>query len=380
MLTHANYLAQAQVLGEMFPITPEDRYFSIIPSNHAIDFMCGYFLSLQFGAAVVHQRTLRPEFIAATMKTYGISHMAVVPLLLKAIEGRIREKLAGLPSWKRLIFSLLKGINAFLTRKRPNPRLSRTLLTSIHEPFGGKIRLLFAGGAFVDPSTAQFLYDLGIPVLIGYGLTEAGTVLTVNDGNPYRSDSVGKPIRSVSLEIRDPNAAGVGEVWVKGPTVMKGYLDDPELTAETIVGGWLRTGDLGTLDPDGHLTLVGRVKNMIVTEGGKNVYPEDVEVAFNDLAGAYEHSVYAANYIWPTKTLTGERLILVLRPKDPGNVDALIPPIRERNGKLADYKRLSGYVIWEREFPRTASLKLKRDLLAKELRESLDRSIALREI
>ena len=270
MLTHANYLAQAQVLGEMFPITPSDRYFSIIPSNHAIDFMCGYFLSLQFGAAVIHQRTLRPEFIASTMKTYGVSHMAVVPLLLSALEQRIRERLKGLPMWKRAIFGELKSLNALLTRRTPYPKLSRFLLRGVHEPFGGKIQLLFAGGAFVDPKMVQFLYNLGIPVVVGYGLTEAGTVLTVNDLKPYRSDTVGKPIRSIELQLRDKNEAGIGEVWAKGPTVMKGYLDDPDMTEETIVDGWLRTGDLGILDKMGHLKLVGRAKNMIVTPGGKN--------------------------------------------------------------------------------------------------------------
>jgi long-chain acyl-CoA synthetase len=306
--------------------------------------------------------------------------MAVVPMLLKAIESRIREKIAALPPWKRMVFSGIKALNAFLTSRTPNPGLSRALLHRIHEPFGGKIRLLFAGGAFVDPNTAQFLYDLGIPIVIGYGLTEAGTVLTVNDLKPYRSDTVGKPIRSIQLEIRDRNQSGVGEIWVKGPTVMQGYLDDPEMTAETIVNGWLRTGDLGTVDARGHVKLVGRAKNMIVTEGGKNVYPEDVEVAFNDLDGAYEHSVYAANYVWPTQTLTGERLILVVRPKNPAALDSLLSPIRERNGRLADYKRLSGYVLWEKEFPRTASLKLKRDVLAKELRETLDRSRAVQEL
>lgn len=380
MLTHANYLAQAQVLGEMFPITPTDRYFSIIPSNHAIDFMCGYFLSLQFGAAVVHQRTLRPEFISSTMKTYGITHMAVVPMLLKAIENRIRERVVSQPFWKRAIFSALKAINALWTRETPSPAFSRRILKSIHEPFGGKIKLLFAGGAFVDPQSAQFLYDLGLPIVIGYGLTEAGTVLTVNDLKPYRSDTVGKPIRNVELEIRDKNNAGIGEVWVKGPTVMKGYLDDPGLTQETIVDGWLRTGDLGTQEKGGHVKLVGRVKNMIVTEGGKNIYPEDVEVAFNDIDGAYEHSIYAANYLWPTSTLRNERLILVVRPKDPQNVDALLHPIRDRNGRLADFKRVSGYVLWDKEFPRTASLKLKRDLLAQELREKLDRQEAVKEL
>ena len=151
----------------------------------------------------------------------------------------------------------------------------------------------------------------------------------------------------------------------------------PELTREAIVDGWLRTGDLGLLDAAGHLKLVGRARNMIVTEGGKNVYPEDIEAAFAGLDDCEEFSVFAANYLWPTGKLTDEQLLIVVRPK-PGSsdeqVDALIGELRARNRRLADYKRLAGYLLWEREFPRTASQKLKRDPLARDLRAQLDRA------
>ena len=125
-------------------------------------------------------------------------------------------------------------------------RCRSTLLKPIHDKFGGKLRLIFAGGAFVERENAEYFYRLGLPVVIGYGLTEAGTVLTVNDLKPFRADSVGAPVEGTELEVRDANDEGVGEVWVRGPTVMKGYLDAPELTAEALVDGWLRTGDLGT--------------------------------------------------------------------------------------------------------------------------------------
>src|SRR5438477_12834788 len=125
------------------------------------------------------------------------------------------------------------------------------------------------------------LYDLGIPVANGYGLTEAGTALTLNDFKPFRPDTVGKPLPGVELRILKPDSEGIGEVAVHSKTVMSHYLDDPELTAETIVNGWLRTGALGRFDGSGPLQLFGRKKNMIVTAGGKNIYPEDIENAFD---------------------------------------------------------------------------------------------------
>ena len=252
--------------------------------------------------------------------------------------------------------------------------MSRLLLKPIHDEFGGKLRLIFAGGAFIDPNTARFFYDLGFPVVIGYGLTEASTVVTVNDLEPFRPDTVGKPVPGVEVEIRDKNEHGVGEVFVRGRTVMRGYLDAPELTREALVDGWLRTGDLGLVDAAGHLKLVGRAKNMIVTEGGKNIYPEDIESNFENLPDCEEFCVFAADYIWPSGKLTGEQLVIVVRPEDGEEAsDALVAELRKRNRRLADFKRLSGYVVMTEEFPATASLKIKRASLAEHLR-TLDRA------
>ncbi len=205
-------------------------------------------------------------------------------------------------------------------------------------------------------------------------------MLTVNDLCPFRADSVGRPLDGVTLQIRNPHPeTGVGEVWAKSRTVMLGYMGEPELTAETIVDGWLRTGDLGFLDPSGQLHLRGRSKNMIVTPGGKNVYPEDIESAFAGLA-CEELAVFATGYIWPGVALTDEGLIVVVRAEkldDDPTRNALLEAIRVRNGRLPDYKRISGVLPFADEFPRTASMKIKRAVLADTLREQSPRGAIL---
>jgi long-chain acyl-CoA synthetase len=365
MLSHGNYLEQYRTLGKLFPLDVGDRYFSILPTNHAIDFMCGFLGPLAGGATVVHQRTLRPEFINDSMERFEITHMSIVPLILEAFERRIDEKLEELGDFAQAVFDGLQNLNAALTLKSPRIGLSRALLRPVHRAFGGHLRFVFCGGAFVDPSRARRFYELGLPVVIGYGLTEACTVLTVNDLKPFRADSVGRPLDAVEIEVRNQDAHGVGEVWVKSPTVMMGYLDDPEQTAETIVDGWLRTGDVGHLDASGQLHLVGRSKNMIVTAGGKNVYPEDIESAFDGLP-CDEMVVFASNYLWPGGKLTSERLVAVVRGGDPDEIKELV---EDRNRKLPDFKRVRGLLLWDDDFPRTASMKVKRGPLAEALRE-----------
>lgn len=368
MLTHGNYLSQAEILGNMYPLAEDERFFSVLPTNHAIDFMVGFIMPLMMGGGIVHQRTLRPQFLRATMKKYGITHIALVPTILKNLEKRIREKLDELPGWQRQAIDGLIRANEIVTRKAPNHRLSSTLLKPIHDSLGGKLKYVFAGGTFVDRGLAEFFYELGIPVVIGYGLTEASTVITVNDLEPFRSDTVGKAVPGVEVEIRNPNDSGVGEVWVRGPTVMKGYYEAPELTEQALVDGWLRTGDLGRMDISGHLKLVGRAKNMIVTEGGKNIYPEDIESHFEDLPGIEEFCVFAADYIWPRGSMTDEQLLVVLRPEGDWPSDECLEELRRRNRKLPDFKRLSAFVVEPEEFPATASLKIKRGVLADVLR------------
>jgi long-chain acyl-CoA synthetase len=184
----------------------------------------------------------------------------------------------------------------------------------------------------------------------------------------------------VELRILNPDADGIGEVAAKSATVMSHYLDDSELTAEIIVDGWLLTGDLGRFDGSGHLQLFGRKKNMIVTEGGKNIYPEDIEAAFEGI-DVKEHCIFAANYIWPQKELGEEALVLVVHPElNQEFSDSIREDAASRNSKLPDYKRVSGYVLWDKDFPRTASMKIKRAELAKEIHRFLDRSAAVKEL
>src|SRR5579872_1555648 len=373
VLTHENYLEQCKSLTAVYPFWPGVRYLSILPTNHAIDFMVGFIGPFVCGACVVHLRTLRPEFVRDAFVRYRITYVALVPMIVKNLERGLRAKFDELPSWKRAFLNTMISINKALTKKQPNVQLSRKLLKQVHQVFGGQLLAMFTGGAFIDPQTLQFFYEIGIPVVNGYGLTEAGTALTLNDLKPFRADTVGKPLPGVELRVLSPDAEGVGEVAARSKTVMSHYLDDPELTLETIVDGWLLTGDLGRFEPHGHLQLLGRKKNMIVTEGGKNIYPEDIETVFDGLP-VKEYALFAANYVWPKKELGEESLVLVLRLEQNQKLDSkLLDEISARNRRLPDFKRVAGYLIWDKDFPRTASMKIKRQVLAEEIGKTLER-------
>ena len=379
VLTHGNYLEQCKSLTAWYPFWPSVRYLSILPTNHAIDFMVGFIGPFVCGACVVHLRTLRPEFVRDAFVRYKITYVTLVPMIVKNLERGLRANFDALPGWKRFILNRAISINKALTRNQPNVKLSRKLLPAVHRAFGDELLALITGGAFIDAATLQFFYDLGIPIANGYGLTEACTVLTVNDLKPFRADTVGKPLPGVELRILNPDSEGVGEVSAKSNTIMSHYLDDPELTAETIVDGWLLTGDLGRFDGSGHLQLFGRKKNMIVTAGGKNIYPEDIENGFDGIA-VKEYCIFAANYIWAKKELGREKLILILRMDINQNfTDSTRNEIASRNHSLPDFKRVTGYVLWDKDFPRTASMKIKRNELTEQIRSSLH-STAVKEL
>ena len=376
MMTHEDYLEQCVALTSLYPFWPGVRYLSILPTNHAIDFMVGFFGPFTCGAAVVHLRTLRPEYVREAFPKYKITYVSLVPLVLKNLQKGLQARFDALPPGKRRVFEFLVGINKALTKSRPRLGISRRLLKQVHEAFGGELRAIIVGGAFSEPQTLQFFYDLGIPVANGYGLTEAGTAITVNDLRPFRADTVGKPLPGMEVRIVNPAADGVGEVAVRSKTVMAGYLNEPELTAEAIVDGWLMTGDLGRFDDAGHLQLAGRKKNMIVTEEGKNIYPEDVETVFESLP-VKEFCVLAANYIWPKRSMVGEKLVLALHLESGQEYsEEISQDINARNNRLINYKRIHGVVLLNEDFPRTASLKIKRNVLAERLAK-LDSSTAI---
>jgi len=376
MMTHENYLEQCVALTSLYPFWPGVRYLSILPTNHAIDFMVGFFGPFTCGAAVVHLRTLRPEYVREAFVKYKITYVSLVPLVLKNLQKGLQARFDALSPARRKVFNALVAINKALTRNRPRPGISRRLLKQVHEAFGGELRAIIVGGAFTEPQALQFFYDLGIPVANGYGLTEAGTAITVNDLHPFRADTVGKPLPGMEVRIVNASEDGVGEVAVRGKTIMSGYLNDAELTAETIVDGWLMTGDLGRFDASGHLQLFGRKKNMIVTEEGKNIYPEDIEAVFESLP-VKEFCVFAANYIWLKRSMVGEQLVLVLHLETGQSyTEELGREISARNARLLNYKRVHGVVVLEEDFPRTASLKIKRNVLAERLAQ-LDRATAV---
>jgi long-chain acyl-CoA synthetase len=376
MMTHENYLEQCITFPALYPLWPGATYLSILPTNHAIDFMLGFLYPFVSGATVVHLRTLRPEFVRAAFPKYKITYVTLVPLVLKNLEKGLQARFEALSPWKRNLFNALVSVNKALTRSRPHVGLSRLLLKQVHDAFGGQLRAIIVGGAFTEPQVLQFFYDLGISVANAYGLTEACTGITVNDLKPFRADTVGKPLPGMEVRILNPDSEGIGEVSVRSKTVMSGYLNEPELTSETIIDGWLMTGDLGRFDSTGHLQLFGRKKNMIVTEEGKNIYPEDIETAFESLR-VKEFCVFAANYIWPKRSMVGEQLILVVHLEQGQTLtEDLRRDISARNSRLLNYKRVHGIVLFNEDFPRTASLKIKRNILAERLAQQ-DRASAV---
>ncbi len=204
VMTHENYLEQCISLTSLYPFWPGVRYLSILPTNHAIDFMVGFIGPFTCGAAVVHLRTLRPEFVREAFTKYKITYVTVVPLVLKNLQKGLQARFDALPLGKKRPFEALRGLNKVLTRRRPRLWLSRLLLRQVHQAFGGELRAIIVGGAFTQPETIQFFYELGILVINATGLTEACTAITANHIDSFRADSVGQPVARRGNPHRQP--------------------------------------------------------------------------------------------------------------------------------------------------------------------------------
>ena len=252
--------------------------------------------------------------------------------------------------------------------------ISRALLRQVHDAFGGELRAFFVGGAFTEPATLQFFYDLGILVGNGYGCTEAGTVITRERFQAISIRHGGQATAGDRNAHREPgrrrNRRSRGAQQDGDVALSR----DPEMTAETIVDGWLMTGDLGRVDASGHLQLFGRKKNMIVTEEGKNIYPEDIETCFRGAPG--EGILRFRGKLLVAGAHDGGREACAgtsCASRDRRSAATLIANLAERNRRLVNYKRVSGYLVWDADFPRTASLKVKRGELAEQIREGARR-------
>jgi len=358
-LTHANLLANARALLELHRIDSSDEFLSVLPMYHAFEFTGGLLVPILCGATITYIDQLKGSEITAAMKATGTTVMLVVPRLVKLFNDSIESGVSSSGAIARVGFGLMGKLSDW-----SGGTLARTLFRSVHKSFGGRLRMLVSGGSSLDPELFRCFTRMGFSVYEGYGLTETSPVLSVHRQDDAKPGTVGPPLPNVELEIRNKNLEGVGEIWVKGPSVMSGYLDNDLATREVIKDGWFRTGDLGFCDGDGHIHITGRSKDLIVTGAGKNVYPDEVEARYQELPHIKELCVFGV----PGDDGVGDTVhaVVVLDEKSAPNLDRssiereVHEAAAEIGQSLPTYQRIATIHFWDRELPKTTTMKAKR--------------------
>ena len=361
-LTHRNLIANARALAEVQPILPTDEFLSVLPLYHAFEFTGGFLVPLASGATVTYVEQLKGPDIMSAMQATGTTVMLIVPRLLRRFLDSIEAGVAAAGGIKRSLFSVLRLVSGLTGQW-----CARRLLGTVHKRFGGRLRMFVSGGSRLDVDLRKAFETLGFTLHEGYGLTETSPVLTVTLPGRATPGSVGPPLPNVDLEIRHQNLEGVGEVWVRGPSVMSGYLNNPDATKETLEEGWLRTGDLGRQDSEGCLYLIGRSNDLIVSGAGKNVYPDDVEQCYRDLPFSQEMCVFGM----PAADGLGDAIhaVVVIDPLSAPDLDrsSIEREIRLAVASISDalptHQRIAVLHFWDRELPKTSTLKAKRSLI-----------------
>ena len=263
-------------LAPIFPLSGGDAVVSVLPLHHTFEFTCGLLLPLSRGARVVYVGEVSGDRVAEGLRASRATAMVGVPALWQLLERRILQEVDTRGPVARAAFDLA-GEGQSLARVQRGGRPRPGPLRPRARPARGRIRFLISGGAALPRATLDRFRALGLPLAQGYGLSEAAPVLTVSRPGKRAEPGVGKPVPGVDLRIENPDDQGIGEVVARGPNVMVGYTDD-EATRDVIdAEGWLHTGDLGRVDKKGRLEIVGRIKDVVITATGENVYPDDVE-------------------------------------------------------------------------------------------------------
>ena len=354
MLSHGNIISNLQGAAHHFSLDRTMHTLSFLPINHVFEQVIGVLLPLYVGGKVSFAESLKKlgENLAEVRPTFLLGVPAVYKMILDRIRKNVESK-----KLSRILFSV---------------PITRPLVTSKVKKAFGAGTIFISGGAALDPAIARGLLSFGLTVYQGYGITETSPVISAEKPGAMRLGTVGWPLQEVQIRIDRPNEERIGEIVVKGPNVMQGYYNNPQATAEVLEDGWYRTGDLGRLHADGCLSICGRVKNLIVTPNGKNVYPEEVEnellksryiaeaMVYGHKVGAVAEEVHAV--IHPNQEEL-DRYALT-RGQDSlsmAEVERLIREEVQSAGKeLADYKRVKRFTLREEEFPKTTTRKIKR--------------------
>jgi long-chain acyl-CoA synthetase len=366
MLTHKNFASLVAKLLSVYDINEEDGFLSVLPLHHSFEFTTGFLLPLSRGAQINYLTEVNGENVSRALKKGQVTCIVGVPALWDALKrrilGRFQEKSERLED----LVNALVNAN-YLLRDETPLNLGPLFFLPIHMAFGGRIRYLISGASALSESTLKTFRGLGFNLYEGYGLSEASPVLTVTRPDERAlPGSVGQPLPGIEIQIHEPDRKGVGEVIARGPNVMAGYYGNEKATEEALRDGWLHTGDLGRIDDEGNLYIVGRSKEIIVDSNGKNVYPEEIE----ELYAAPELIEEIAVVGLPDGA--GEKVAAVVVPKKDAASDAgarIEEHFHEVSSRLPLYKRIKTYEVRDQELPRTATRKVKRRELVSWLQE-----------
>lgn len=365
-ISFKNVLAQINSIGLCFDFGIKDKFLSILPMNHLFELTVGFLSFLNKGTSIYYSQSLKPKDLFNIMQEKQITFMIVVPAFLKLVKAGIESEINQLPEFKQLLFKLSYKLAKFI----PFYSIRKLLFLPIHKKFGGKFKGYISGGAPMDMSVGKFFERLGLHVYEGYGLSEASPVVSVNTVKHNKMGSIGLALPNVQVKI-DPQT---NELMVKGDSVMKGYYNRPELTAEAITtDGWLHTGDIARIDKKGFIYITGRIKSMIVLSGGKKVFPEDLESIFESSPKFAEVCVFGAKRSGGQKDGTEDIFVAVLPSKqildktqnEKEIEDEIKKEIKTLSMKLSSYKRPKNILIAKEPFPRTSTRKVKRNEVKK---------------
>ena len=355
------------ILRKIFPKRGDVRILSILPMNHLFEMTVGLATFLNFGFSVYYTKSLKPKDILNTIQDKKINFMILVPAFLRLLKTVMEAEIRNSSKFYQRTFP----IKFFIAKFVPYRWFKKLMFRKLHNLFGGSFKACLSGGAPFDVETARFFKRIGIDVYEGYGLTETSPVATMNLEKNRDMHSVGKVLPSYEAKV-DPET---GELLLKGPSIMKGYHNQPELTAQAIdKDGFFHTGDIAKIDKKGRVYITGRIKNMIVLSGGKKVFPEEVEAVLEKSDMFEELCVFGVSREGGAKDGT-EDIAVVIVPKqeikDRYSGDELEQVVRDEvkrmSKSLAPYKRPLNITIINQALPRTATRKIKR----KEVKELL---------
>jgi long-chain acyl-CoA synthetase len=368
MLSHRNFTSLLSKLAAVFDLKPHDKLLSVLPLHHTFEFTAGFLLPFLRGAQVTYLDEVTPDALKSALEGGEVSAMIGVPAVWQALHRSIEKAAAAKGPWVEELFGALVG-GARRVREATGLNVGKVLFWRVHRKLGGQVRLLVSGGSALPADVWEAFHGLGFSLYEGYGLTEASPVLTVNrPGTRAIAGSVGEPLPGIELRIAHPDESGVGEVLASGPNVMVGYYRDAEGTAEAVKDGWLHTGDLGRIDDERRLTIVGRKKEMILGATGENVYPDELESLYAESPWIKELSIVGL----PEGTHETVACLIVpdyaRGPRE--EVRARVQEhVRQVSQKLPLAKRVKVLHLWDRELPRTATRKVKRGLVIAEIQK-----------